>query len=208
MKSILRILVFLPLFFLFIGSTSAHRVNLFAWVEGDTVYVESKFSGGKKVKEGKIIVTDAHGVELLTGSTDEQGEFSFKIPKKTDLKIILLAGMGHKAEWTISVDEIELPITAEKSLQPKSVKKRSAHPADTMNEAPAAKEAAIASGSIEKQIQQAVETALDKKLKPVMKLLAESKEKSPSIRDIVGGIGYILGLVGIAAYIRSRREKK
>jgi hypothetical protein len=94
----------------------AHRVNLFAWVEGDTVYVESKFSGGKTVKAGKIIVTDPRGTELLKGKTDENGKFSFKVPKKTDLKIVLIAGAAHRAEWTIPLEEIEMPVAARKPV--------------------------------------------------------------------------------------------
>jgi hypothetical protein len=97
------------LFSLRIEPVDAHRVNLFAWVEGDTVYVESKFSGGKRVKAGKIIVTDPQGTELVKGTTNEEGEFSFKVPKKTDLKIVLLAGTAHRAEWTIPAAEFEMP---------------------------------------------------------------------------------------------------
>ena len=94
--------------FLWIGTASvnAHRVNLFARVEGDRIYVESKFSGGKHVNAARIIVTDDRGTELLSGTTDEKGEFSFKVPQKSDLKIILLAGTGHRAEWTIAASEI------------------------------------------------------------------------------------------------------
>jgi hypothetical protein len=114
-----------PVFFLFlvvcflfvrIESGDAHRVNLFAWVEGDTVHVESKFSGGKKVKAGKIIVIDPRGTELLTGTADENGEFSFKVPEKTDLKIILIAGTGHRAEWTIAASEIQVPASGKKPV--------------------------------------------------------------------------------------------
>ena len=63
-----------PIFYLFLigcllgvrtESVEAHRVNLFAWVEGDMVYVESKFSSAKPVKAGKIIVSDFEGTELL-----------------------------------------------------------------------------------------------------------------------------------------------
>src|SRR5210317_411781 len=82
------------------GNALAHRVNVFAWAEGDIVYVECKFSGGKKITGGSIIVSDPSGVELLTGRTNDQGEFSFKRPQPTELKIILQAGMGHRAEWT------------------------------------------------------------------------------------------------------------
>ena len=104
-----------PIFYLFlvvclfgfqIEPVDAHRVNLFAWVEGDTVYVESKFSSGKKVKAGKIIVTDPRG--------------TFKVPKKTELKIVLRAGTGHRAEWTIPASEIEMPAPGEKKVSEKS----------------------------------------------------------------------------------------
>ena len=78
MKSFMRhMAVFGLLFFLGPHQADAHRVNLFAWVEGDHVYVESKFSGGKKVKAGKIIVTDPQGHELVKGTTNDQGEFAF-----------------------------------------------------------------------------------------------------------------------------------
>jgi len=147
-----------PLFYLFltgcllslgIEAVDAHRVIVFAWVEGDTVYVESKFNGGKKVKAGKIVVTDPGGNELVKGTTNAKGEFSFKVPKKTDLKIVLLAGEGHRAEWTLPVAEIETP-AAEKS--------------------------------------------------PV-------GEKGPGAKEVLIGIGCILGLAGIAAYIRNRKKK-
>ena len=63
-----------------------------------------------------------------------------------------------------------------------------------------------AGGWDEVRMQAAIEKALDKKLKPVMKLLVESKQSGPSLTEILGGIGYILGLVGIAAYFKSRQK--
>ena len=85
---------------------SAHRVNLFAWVEGDTVLVECKYPDGTKVHEGVIRVFDSAGKELLNGKTSTKGEFSFKIPKQVDLKIVLEAGMGHRAEWPLSKQDL------------------------------------------------------------------------------------------------------
>ena len=133
-----------------IEAVEAHRVILFAWVENDTVYVESKFNSGKKVKAGKIIVTDSRGVELVKGTTNEKGEFSFKVPKKTDLKIALLAGEGHRAEWTLPLAEIERPAAGKQPVPQK--------------------------GAIAKKI--------------------------------IIGIGCILSLAGIAAYILKRKNKK
>jgi nickel transport protein len=84
----------------------AHRVNLFAWVEGDTVFTESFFSDGAKSIGSRIDVFDPEGEILLTGRTDDEGRFSFKIPKKTDLTIVLNASMGHRVEYILSASEI------------------------------------------------------------------------------------------------------
>ena len=52
-----------------------------------------------------------------------------------------------------------------------------------------------------------VSKLLDKKLEPVIKMLVESRQEAPSFSNIIGGIGYIIGLVGVVAYVRSRRKK-
>jgi len=198
-KKLYFIAYFLVTSFLFSGSALAHRVTIFAWLEGDTVYTESKFSGGRKVKEGRIIVYDQDGNRLLEGDTDKEGKFSFKAPGKTTLKIVLQAGMGHRAEWILSEDEIEgidgieIEASATDSHTEKGFDKIS-------RQVPGA---AIS----QEDVQQAVEKALDKKLKPIIKMLADFRTSSPSLKDILGGIGYILGLVGIAAYIHTRKSK-
>jgi nickel transport protein len=191
-----------------IESALAHGVYVFAWVEGDTVYVESKFSGGRKVNSGKIIVTDSQGAELLTGTTNEQGEFSFKIPKKTELKIVLLAGAGHRAQWVIPVSEIDMPDIKKEAPQDKTAPNESSVPLKLKVESDAAENMKPLAALTEKDLQAAVEAAVEKKLKPVTKMLAESKQRGPAAKDIFSGIGYIIGLVGIAAYIHSRKKKK
>ncbi len=192
-------IVFLMLFFFGTGLARAHKVNVFAWVEGDAVFIESKFSGGKRVKGGMITVSDLRGNQLLSGKTNNRGEFSFKIPKKTTLKIVLVAGMGHRGEWTIPVEEIEMVSVIEirESGQQETAENE---PKSIMRSIPAPKPCSD-------EIQLAVEKALDKKLKPIMKLLAESREQGPTFHDIFGGIGYIFGLVGLATYIHYRRKK-
>jgi len=85
---------------------SAHRVNIFAWVEGDTVFVECKYPDGTKVHEGVIRVLDSAGKELLKGKTNDKGEFSFKVSNIDDLKVVLEAGMCPRAEWPISKQDL------------------------------------------------------------------------------------------------------
>jgi len=188
----------------------AHRVTVFAWVEGDTVYTESKFSGGRKAKNAPIEVFDSQGRKLLEGKTDENGEFSFKAPKKTEMNIVLVAGMGHKGEWTISVDEFEEENSGN-SQNPASQDIK-ATPPDTVNEPESMPdETTVTSPCLTSEdVQDVVEKTLDKKLKPIINKLNKSldPDHGPSVSDIFGGIGYIFGLVGVGAYFNYRKKKE
>ncbi|MFZ0483428.1 MAG: hypothetical protein WAL93_08575 [Desulfobacterales bacterium] len=171
------------------GPALAHKVIIFAWVEGDTVFTESKFSGGKKAINAPVVIFDKDGKKLLEGKTDNKGEFSFKIPKVTDLKIVLNAAMGHKAEWMIPESEI-------REAGPIVEKKSAAEPSGP-----------ISVGLSKEEVQKIVEDSLDKKLRPIVRMMTESKNTKPSLTEIIGGIGYIFGLMGVALYFKNRSKK-
>ena len=38
-------------------------------------------------------------------------------------------------------------------------------------------------------------------------MVAELRQTGPTLTDVLGGIGYIIGLVGLAAYVRYRRKE-
>jgi len=193
--------VVLGVSFLLPSDACAHRVNIFAWVEGDTVLVECKYPDGREVHEGVIRVLDSGGKELLNGKTNAMGEFSFKIPQRDDLTIVLEAGMGHRADWLLSKQDLapagEAP-KPEPAVPSQPVSENQAPP-------PVAKESALgAAPPPPAGIDQAIEKALDKKLAPVLRMLAEMHEQKVQLRDVLGGIGYILGLVGVAAYFKRK----
>ena len=63
----------LMLLLIFAEVAQAHRVNIFAWLEGETVRVECSFRRDSPVQQGKIIVFDAQtDTELLQGRTDKK----------------------------------------------------------------------------------------------------------------------------------------
>lgn len=193
--------------FLVAGIAQAHRVNVFAWAEGDMVYVESRFSGGKRISAGKIIVTDSRGVELLAGQTNSQGEFSFKRPQPTELNIILDAGMGHRAQWTLPVHDGHADHPADQSSLEQTSDRDKPNIPDTQSyKSNSQIRAPGHAGPSPAEIEAIVEKALDKKMKPLLEMLAQSTAEGPGLTDILGGIGYIIGLVGIAAYFHSRRK--
>jgi nickel transport protein len=73
------------------------------------------------------------------------------------------------------------------------------------SEAPAAGEPAPAAAlPLPAGIDKALEKALDKKLAPIMRMLAEMQEQKVRPTDVLGGLGYIFGLVGVAAYFKRK----
>lgn len=196
--------------FCFAGPALAHRVNVFAWVEGNTIHTQSKFGGGRKAMDAPIEVYDDQGKKLLEGRTDANGEFSFVIPKRSALKIVLKAGMGHQNQWVVPLDEIlaggaPLEKSSEAALPWVAMTAQPGSPKEDMagQQKPTAPQI---SEALVKRMELAVEKAVEKKIQPLTRMLAESRPDRPSLTDILGGLGYILGLVGIGAYVHSRKK--
>ncbi len=184
-----------------IAATSAwaHKVTVFAWVEDNTVHTQSKFSGGRSAKNAPIVVFNASGEKLLEGRTDTQGRFAFTPPKPEALRVVLMAGSGHRGEWTVAAEEFDIHRTA---AAPRSTSAGAEQPESDHEHAHPTDEAVTLSAD---ELQIMIEAALDKKLAPVLRRL-EVQEQGPALKDVFGGIGYIVGIVGLVAYLRSRRK--
>jgi len=197
-KKLYLILIFIFLIIIMINiSAFAHKVNIFAYVEGGKIYTESYFSDGKKCIDSKIEVFDNQGNKLLEGLTDKEGMFSFEVPAEDaidgDLKLVLTASMGHRAEYVIRADELGnvSGLVEEKIEEPISAVSPEVSSFDL------------------KEIQSLIEDSLDEKLKPIMREMREikrSQEDRISPTEIIGGIGYIIGIFGIVAYFLSRKK--
>jgi len=197
------------LVFLLASSALAHRVNVFAYVEGDAIHVECSYSRSARVRFGDVAVKNAAtGHVYLTGKTDEQGNFVFSIPsearaEKADLNILLRAGEGHQNDWTVKAEEylaatsgpVTTPAVLPDSKQLASTSKDAPQPAPQ-----------VMSGLEPAALQALIETAVEKKIAPVRNILLEEKERGPGMQEIVGGIGYLVGIAGLLAYARSRKK--
>ena len=177
--------------------TDAHNVSLFAWVEDDQVFTQSKFSGGRWAKNARIEVYNAAGQKLLEGRTDDQGRFAFTPPRPEALRIVLLAGSGHRGEWRVAAEEFGSAGGAERTAS--SEAGASPPPMATATPPP---ESPAPTGP---ELQALIEGSLEKKLAPIRRQLAQLAQR-PSLHDIIGGLGYIMGLVGLGAYLQSRRK--
>ncbi|MCW5200513.1 hypothetical protein VU07_01665, partial [Desulfobulbus sp. F4] len=69
--------------------------------------------------------------------------------------------------------------------------------------------AAAAQSSVadEQVLRRIVAEEVRRELSPVRKALAESRDHKPELHDILGGIGWIAGFVGLLAWFRSRKQK-
>ena len=192
------------------NSCFAHKVRIFAWENGDgTIMTESKFSGGRAAKNVSVTVIESStGKTLLTGKTDTKGMYQFPIPKTTsdELEIVVNGGDGHKNSWHYTLEQ-QTPTTTASSQtdsQPPSI------PEEPIQQQ-SATQAVVSSAGTQcnsQEFTRLINAALDRKLAPIHRILAESTDHAPTLQDILGGIGYILGLAGIAAYFQSRKKNQ
>ncbi len=52
-----------------------------------------------------------------------------------------------------------------------------------------------------------VQAVVRRELEPVKQMLANMSQSGPGVTEVIGGIGYILGLFGMVAYMKSRKNK-
>ncbi|WP_432736403.1 hypothetical protein [Maridesulfovibrio sp. FT414] len=135
----------------------------------------------------------------MTGTTDDDGNFNFDIPEeikksKSGMLIVLHASEGHRGEWTLQAEEL-FPGTTEAADEVKA-EIESTPQAPSSTPVPSADMAAL-----NKRLDD-----LNNKVDAVKRMLISQQEKGPGVHEIFSGIGYILGLFGIAAFFSSRKK--
>ena len=229
--SFLVCLLAAAVYFLSCTPAQAHRVNIFAWTEGPQVMVQCGFSGGNNVKNGKITVYDAaNDAVLLEGLTDANGMFHFDIPaqaRKHGLRIRINAGEGHQNEWQLDAEELaqtsapsdSIPVQPEKTApaggtqaadtaapgRPSTTQTRPAAAGGSASPASMAEIRASVDAALEAQDAR-INALLESRLAPLRRQLAEMRQDGPGLREIAGGMGWLVGLAGIALYFRSRHR--
>ena len=152
------------------------------------------------------------------------------------LRIRINAGEGHQNEWLLEAAELASAPAAAPAAIPAAAPAAPRHAETTASAAakssggpstgpqpagtglPAAAPEISASGPVSAaEIQAIVDAALeaqeakfsallDSRLSPVKRQLAEMRTDEPGMREIVGGMGWFVGLAGLALYFRSRRR--
>ena len=173
-------------------SAMAHRLSVFAILEGDTVNGEAYFNDGTPAKGCPVFLKVNKDQTLVKGKTNEEGLFSLKVPSPMPnrFEVIVEGGAGHRGTTTIE--------TSRKGNE--TVKDANAKTYKT--------EGISLQGVSEETIETAVRKVVREEIKPVIdELLKLNLELSkPGITEILGGIGYIVGLTGLALWIRGKKR--
>ena len=191
----------------------AHRINIFALVEADQIRVECKFSKKSPAQNSPVTILDkASGKQLALKNTDDQGIALFPVTaemKSAPQGLIahINAGEGHENDFEIEKSDLDGASASSGTETAPSEPSTPAAPsvsAASSVQIPADSVAAMSRQDLEKLIS----TAVDRRVTPLRVMIASQVEKGPGITEILGGIGWILGIFGTAALCLSRRKKQ
>ncbi len=204
-KTYISLLV-LTFFFVVPSSALAHKVHVFAYESSGTIICEAKFNNDNPVRGGTIEVFDGEA-QLLTGTTDEKGIFTFSTPdfdSPRNLKVTINSGDGHKGEWLLLAEDYQTGATEE------------THPIEEVDSVEIVskdqlgdvdKLYVLSTKQIRSLIHDEVKKEVATQLAPIKRKLAEQKQPTgPTTKDILAGIGIIFGLMGLFGYFKSRKQ--
>jgi len=179
----------------------AHRLNVFAYVEGTAVKVEAYFSDGAKARKAEVKVYGADEELLAEGKTGAKGEYTFELPANAgDLKIVVTSGAEHRGEYTLKAKDYEglaasgVPVIVQRDA------------AEDGGEEPPAQE--VSTSELD-EIRASL-ARIDAALRVMQRQVAELRRPRAgvSLESIMAGVGCIVGLTGIAMYFMARSELK
>jgi len=171
--------------------------------QGRKVLCRGFTSRGAPTKDCRITAELPDGTVLAQGRTDDKGEFSFEVAQPADLKIVLDAGSGHRAECSLKVEELsaDLPAAAGQAAGPRTQ-------ADAQKRVPPSDVKADPQGVAldQRTLEQIVRSVVQEEMLALRGDLQAAEDRGPGITEIVGGIGYIVGIMGVVMYVRSRNK--
>ncbi|MBW1671404.1 MAG: hypothetical protein JRJ40_08375, partial [Deltaproteobacteria bacterium] len=127
-----------------------------------------------------------------------------KPPGNGEYRLVLEAGMGHRAEALVSVQGMESQDAAPEAGQ---AGPQTAGSPQLKEDGQAAKNTHKGTVTLTNK---EFEQILDRKLNPIKEQLLRLSEQGDRVgfRDVVAGLGYIAGLMGLAIYLAQRKRKK
>lgn len=193
-------LLVLTLFLLCPETVFAHRLYVFARLEGATILGRAYFPGDVPAQHIDVIVRDPSGGELGRTTTDDNGNFLFAARKRVDHCLTAETPDGHAGQYTVRA--AALPDSLAADVPTESGRTLVVLPTRGPPDVPCASPAKDSDpASVRDQLAE-----LGRQLDDLRQQIYESDARL-RFRDILGGIGFILGLAGIALYVKARQKR-
>lgn len=173
---------------------SAHKLKVFAYVEGTTIRGTVYFAGDIKAKGALVTALAPDGTELARVNSAEDGSFSLEAKERSDLRLVADAGDGHQAAFVVHAVELS-PGLPERAGKGPAL----AAPAQGMQPPPP-----LSSGA---DIEAMIDRAVGRHVGPLAERLA-AFEDTVRWHDVLGGIGYIFGVTGVGFYVAARNRHR
>ncbi|HEY0213308.1 MAG TPA: cobalamin biosynthesis protein CbiL [Paenirhodobacter sp.] len=172
----------------------AHKLRLFATVEGDAVTGYAFFVGGGRAQGADWWATDAEGARIAQGQTDAQGRYRFIPPPPItdDLTVHIDTHEGHMVQARIAPERFD----AGPTQVPAPPVGASLAPGGAVTAVPHADPDALAI---------VVRQAVQHEVEPLLERI-EQMDARMRLTDIMSGLFLIIGLAGAALYIHGRKR--
>ncbi|PTW62809.1 nickel transport protein [Breoghania corrubedonensis] len=186
---------------------AAHKLKVFAAVEGDAIAGYAFFIGGGRAMGTSWTAKDADGKVLATGKTDDEGRFKLVPgePVSSDITVTVNTHEGHIASATIVADRFG---SLAKGVEPAAPAAATAAVAQVQSPGAATQATtppAAVAGLSDSQVAVLVEAAVQRQVEPLLERIEEMDDRL-RFTDILSGIFLIIGLVGIGLWVRARRN--
>lgn len=172
------------------GDAFAHRLNVFAAFDGMRISGEAYFTGGARAQGIAVRAVGAGDKVLAEVRTDAEGNFAFPSLPPAALEIVADAADGHIARFRLTAIDMG---ASQNSVAPTAAPYGGPSATDPAQATPPA------------ALDQAVDRAVARRVAPLQRQIAEYEAKI-RLHDILGGIGYLAGIAGIAFWWLARRE--
>ena len=161
-------------------SITAHELRLFVDVEGAEIVGRLHFEGGRPASGTVVQIINPRREIVAEVTTDADGRFRQAVKNRTDYVVRARTIDLHQTEGTIESDRFPEELPSLTDLPPMLPT-----PAPTGD------------------------AAFQREMRAEIRLMREQLdrvESSIGLRDIVGGIGFIVGILGLLLFLRQRAQ--
>ncbi len=176
------VLVVIAALFLSTTPASGHDMDIFARVDGTTIHGEVHYGGDTPAKDLTVTVFAPAHQEIGQTKTDDRGQFQWEAKHRCDHLLMATTSDGHAVEYTVTA--AELPDTLP------TIDGEASH-THTPTNAPGDTDIATLRTEI-----------------GLLRRDIADYQRRVRLSDILGGIGYLVGLSGAAFYFLGVRRKE